>query len=105
MKKFIAEKFDLLKVITVGVLFIAAIILFHTALSSANVRVKFGTFFVLYLAAGYETIIGAFKEFREEPFNEEFLMLVASIGAFALSEFAEAVAIMLFFAVGELFED
>ena len=105
MKKFIAEKFDLLKVITVGMLFIAAIILFHTALSSANVWVKFGTFFVLYLAAGYETIIGAFKEFREEPFNEEFLMLVASIGAFALSEFAEAVAIMLFFAVGELFED
>ena len=43
------------------------------------------------------------KEFAKEPFNEDFLMLVASIGAFVLGEYAEAVAVMYFFSVGEFF--
>lgn len=67
-----------------------------------------------YLIAGYPIIIGSVKETIEErsPFNENVLMLVASIGAFSLrifgaehNEFFEAVMIVLLNQVGELFEE
>ena len=58
-----------------------------------------------WLAAGYEVLLDAFEKIkRKKPFDEDFLMSVASICAIFLGEFVEAAAVMLFFQVGELFE-
>lgn len=62
-------------------------------------------YLVPYLTVGYETIIEAVEKlFHGEVFDEDFLMLTASIAAFAIGEYEEAVAVMLFFKVGEMFE-
>ncbi|MGT2907544.1 heavy metal translocating P-type ATPase [Streptococcus dentiloxodontae] len=64
-----------------------------------------------YLLAGYDVLGKAFKKIRQgKVFSEHFLMSLATIGAFALSfmtgeaEFAEAVFVMIFYQIGELFE-
>lgn len=70
-------------------------------------------YLVPYLIVGYDVVAEAVEGlFSGEVFNEEFLMCVATIGALSVgflpegdTEFAEAVFVMLFFQVGELFED
>ena len=58
-----------------------------------------------WLAAGHEVLLDAFQKIRaKKPFDEDFLMTVASVCAIFLGEFVEAAAVMLFFQVGELFE-
>ena len=58
-----------------------------------------------WLAAGHEVLRDAFEKIRaKKPFDEDFLMTVASVCAIFLGEFVEAAAVMLFFQVGELFE-
>ena len=103
MRESLIEKSDLIRVIIVSVLYAAAIVVFRFAESPW--WAELAVYLALYLAVGYEIIFSAVKNLIKEPFNEDFLMLVASVGAFALKDFPEAVAIMLFFSVGELFED
>ena len=58
-----------------------------------------------WLAAGHEVLLDAFDKIKKKkPFDEDFLMTVASVCAICLGEFIEAAAVMLFFQVGELFE-
>ena len=58
-----------------------------------------------YLVAGYDILLGAFHGIRSrDPFDENFLMAVATIGAVCLGELQEAVAVMVFFQIGELFQ-
>ena len=58
-----------------------------------------------YLVAGYDVLLGAFHGLRsKDPFDENFLMAVATVGALLLGEFQEAVAVMVFFQTGELFQ-
>ena len=58
-----------------------------------------------WLAAGHEVILDAWEKIKsKKPFDEDFLMTVASVCAIFLGEFVEAAAVMLFFQVGELFE-
>ncbi len=58
-----------------------------------------------YLAVGWEVIANAWKNLRRgHMLDENFLMSIASIGAFFIGEFAEAVGVMLFYRVGEYFE-
>ena len=65
-----------------------------------------GIYIGAYLIVGLEIIIKAIKNiFKGEVFDEHFLMAVATIGAFAIGEFPEAVAVMLFYQIGELFQD
>ncbi len=60
---------------------------------------------IAYLIAGYDVIRDALRNiFRGKVFDEKFLMSVATIGAFFIEEYAEAVAVMLFFQLGELFQ-
>ncbi len=64
------------------------------------------TFLVPYLIVGFGTLReAAEKLFHGAVLEEDFLMAVASIGAFCVGEYPEAVAVMLFYRVGELFED
>ena len=58
-----------------------------------------------YLIFGGDVILKAVKNiFKGQVFDENLLMTIATIGAFIIGEFAEGVAVMLFFQVGELFQ-
>ncbi|WP_316821363.1 heavy metal translocating P-type ATPase [Pedobacter gandavensis] len=59
-----------------------------------------------YLLAGYNVLTLAFKKaMRFDFFNEFFLMSVATIGAFAIGSYSEGVAVMVFYSIGEWFQD
>ena len=63
-------------------------------------------YIISYIILGYEVIGEAIENITKgEVFDENFLMSVATIGAFIIGEFPEAVAVMLFYQVGELFQD
>ena len=62
-------------------------------------------FIVSYIVVGFEILKKAIRNiFKGKVFDENFLMSIATIGAFAIGEFPEAVAVMLFYQVGELFQ-
>ena len=62
-------------------------------------------FIVAYIIVGLEIVRKALRNiFRGKVFDENFLMTVATVGAFGIGEFPEAVAVMLFYQVGELFQ-
>ena len=77
-----------------------------------DVYASFALFLIPYLIAGYKTLLEAARNIRRgDPFDEAFLMSVASLGAFAMVFFpetdphmAEGAAVMLFYQVGELFQ-
>jgi Zn2+/Cd2+-exporting ATPase len=74
-------------------------------LSPAEGWLKFALFLIPYLTIGYETLLKALKGIKNrQPFDENFLMAVATIGAVALGDFKEGVAVMIFYQIGELFE-
>lgn len=63
-------------------------------------------YIVAYIPVGFPVITEAFEELKKKSFFNEFsLMAIATIGAFAIGEYPEAVAVMLFYSVGELFQD
>ena len=67
---------------------------------------KLAVYLAAYLEIGYKVLWKAIRNIsRGKVFDENFLMAVASVGAFATGELPEAVAVMLFYQVGELFED
>lgn len=71
---------------------------------SSNVKIIF--LIAAYLVAGYDILIKLFKNlFKLELFDENFLMGVATIAAFAIGEHLEAIAVMIFYKLGEFFED
>lgn len=60
---------------------------------------------IAYIACAYEIVLGAFKTLvKRYRMSEEFLMVVATFGAFALGDFPEALAVMVFYRIGSLFE-
>ncbi|MDO5377458.1 MAG: heavy metal translocating P-type ATPase [Clostridia bacterium] len=66
---------------------------------------SFALFMVPYLVIGYDILIKAGKGVRNrQPFDENFLMAVATVGAIALGDYVEGVAVMLFYQIGELFQ-
>lgn len=66
----------------------------------------FGVLFLFpYLLVGREVILKALKNIRNgQVFDENFLMLIATVAAFCIGEYSEACAVMIFYQVGELFE-
>ena len=93
------QKRDLTRVLAAGALFAVALFL---PLSGWMQGVCFA---LPYLVVGYPVLRkSVLSLLRGEWMNEAFLMTVASLGAFFLGEYAEGVAVMLFSAVGELFE-
>ncbi len=68
--------------------------------------IKIGLFLISYIVVAYEVLLEALENIAKgEIFSEEFLMCIASIGAFIMGEYPEAIAVMLFFQVGEMFEE
>ncbi|WP_425323470.1 heavy metal translocating P-type ATPase, partial [Anaerosolibacter sp.] len=71
-----------------------------------STAVEFGLYFISYLLVGGEVLLKSGRNIlRGQVFDENFLMSVATIGAFAIGEFPEGVAVMLFYQIGEFFQD
>ena len=71
-----------------------------------NVWINNSIFILTYIIIGGEIVIKAIKNiFKGKVFDENFLMMIATIGAFIIGEFPEAVAVMLFYQVGEAFQN
>ena len=84
----------------------AAVLLVAASLIPAQGTARLLLYLLPYIVVGYEVIWNALKNIAHgEVFDENFLMSVASIGAFCIGQYPEAVAVLLFYAVGELFED
>lgn len=80
-------------------------ILFFTALPVSHTTYKMALFIAAYLPVGLPVLLKACRNImRGDIFDENFLMAVATLGAFAIGEYPEAVAVMLFYQVGELFQ-
>ncbi|MDO5845157.1 MAG: HAD-IC family P-type ATPase, partial [Methanocorpusculum sp.] len=93
------QKTELARIIVSGILLLAAVLIPNETASTI-------IFLASYIIAGYDVLYHALRNiFRGHVLDENFLMGIATIGALALGEFPEAVAVMLFYKVGELFED
>ena len=83
-------------------LIIGAIIYLVAVLGSFSDTVSLVLYVASYILIGGEVVLAAIKNIAKgEVFDENFLMTVATIGAFAIKEFPEAVAVMLFYQIGE----
>lgn len=90
---------NLYRILISSILFVAGLI-FHEEVLASKVLLLFS-----YIIVGYETFIEAVKNLcHGKLFDENFLMVVATIGAIAIKEYPEAVAVMLFFQIGEYIE-
>lgn len=93
------NKKDLGKILLAAALFVLGNIV------QAGELVRFGFFFAAFLVAGLDVLINAVRNITYgQVFDEEFLMTIATIGAFCVGEYPEGAAVMLFFQVGELFQ-
>ena len=71
-----------------------------------NDYIKLFLFACAYVAVAYETVISAFKTlFKRFRMSEQFLMSIATFGAIALGDYPEALAVLIFYEIGELFEE
>ncbi|AFL83892.1 heavy metal-translocating P-type ATPase, Cd/Co/Hg/Pb/Zn-transporting [Belliella baltica DSM 15883] len=71
-----------------------------------NGWIRIGWYVLAYLPVGWPVLVKGWKSIlRGDVFTEFFLMGIATLGAFAIGEYPEAVAVMLFYAIGELFQD
>lgn len=97
------EKKAVISIIVGAVLFIAGEVLEHVA---APLPVLLGVLIAAYLILGGKVLLTAVKNIQKgQIFDENFLMSIATLGAFAIAEYPEAVGVMLFYRIGEFFED
>ena len=93
------EKKELIKII------ITIFLLLTTSLLSISTEIKLILYIIAYLVVGFSVILKAVKNiFSGEIFDENFLMGIATIGAFITGEYLEAVLVMLLYQIGELFQ-
>lgn len=90
----------LVRIVIAAVLFTAALLV-----GEAVPWLRIGIFIASYLVIGYDVVLNAVRNIAHgRVFDENFLMSLATIGAFATGEYPEAVAVMLFYQIGELFQ-
>lgn len=93
----------LIRIIVGAVIYAAAILI--DIFAGINHWIVFGIFLVSFLMIGGDVIWKALRNIaRGRIFDENFLMLIATVGAFVLQDYREGVAVMLFYQVGELFQ-
>ena len=104
------QKKSLIKILVAGALALAVNLIPYEGLLDgapeiAVKLIKAVLNLIPYLIVGFETIKKAVRGImKKQVFDEHYLMAVATVGAFALGEYSEAVAVMLFYQIGELFE-
>ncbi len=94
-------KKTIIQILAASLLFIVALLM-----PFENIVIRNFLYIISYLIVGAEIVWKAIKNIlKGDVFDEHFLMAIATIGAFAIGEFPEAVAVMLFYQIGELFQD
>ena len=84
---------------------LAALLLILFSLLPVEGWLRFALFMIPYFLIGYDILWDAVKGVKNlQPFDENFLMAVATVGAIALGDYKEGVAVMLFYQIGELFQ-
>lgn len=97
------EKKAVISIIAGAVLFIAGEVMEY---AGAPLPVLLGILIVAYLILGGRVLLTALRNIKKgQVFDENFLMSIATLGAFAIAEYPEAVGVMLFYRIGEFFED
>lgn len=108
-KKLTKNQKALIRVVTAIVLFGAAFItekVLDAKAIDTSVWMWLGIYLAIYLFIGWDVAFRAVTGvFRGELLDENFLMFIATVGAFAVREFPEAVAVMAFYQLGELFQN
>lgn len=95
------------RILVTFVLFAVLLICEHTGVfeKGQNPVALFAIYLVPYLVIGYDIVWKAVRNISHgQVFDENFLMVIATFGAFGVKEYSEAVAVMLFYQVGELFQ-
>lgn len=93
------SKYEILLLVAGAILFFIAMFL------NISSQLKLILYLVSYLLLGWDILLNAVKNiFRGKIFDENFLMAIATLGAFIIGEYAEGVAVMLFFKIGESFQ-
>ena len=102
-KTFSKEKIDTICIIIGAILFVAGEIMEHRGFADTA---TLPVFVIAYLALGGVIVVKAAKNISHgQIFDENFLMSIATLAAFAINDSAEAVGVMLFYRIGELFEE
>lgn len=97
----ITQKKRLFRLIIGGIIFVAALLA-----DSSNLILNSALYLIAYLTAGGDVVWRALRNItRMQVFDENFLMFIATLGAFIIGEYPEAVGVMLFYQLGELFQD
>ena len=97
------QKKMLIRIIVSAVLIVALKVL--GSLFEINRYLEFALYMIPYLVIGYDILRKAFLGIKnKQVFDENFLMAVATVGAIALGDYTEGVAVMLFYQIGELFQ-
>ena len=90
----------------IKILISLALFIFAIAVRFENIWINNCIFIISYIIVGFEILIEALKHiFKGKVFDENFLMSIATIGAFAIGEYPEAAAVMLFYQIGELLQN
>ena len=102
----VENKWQIIKAVS-GLLLLVAGLIFGKYIHNTPFHIaEYLVFGTAYLIVGWNVIASAIKNIiRGQVFNEHFLMAIATLGAFAIDQMPEAVAVMLFYVVGELFQD
>ncbi len=101
------QKKDLIRILIAAALFVPLFVIEHLGLLDLLPFSWIGLFICLvpYLIVGHDVIKKAAQNIRNgQIFDENFLMMIATFGAFVIGEYIEAVAVMLFYQIGELFQ-
>ena len=101
------QKRDLYRILSALVLFVPLFIMEHMGLFDylPYPWIAFAVCLIPYLIVGHDVIKKAAQNIKNgQIFDENFLMMIATFGAFVIGEYIEAVAVMLFYQVGELFQ-
>ena len=87
------------------IIVISAILFIIALLVKMNLTLQLILMLIAYILVGKDTVLGAIKNVEKGDFlDEKFLMTIATLGAILIGEYPEAVAVMLFYEVGELFQ-
>jgi len=100
------QKKELIKLFISIFLFLFLIVLKQVTPLLNNNYIEFSIYIIVYIFIAYKVIIKAFKRIINiQFFDENFLMVIATIGAFILGEYSEALAVILFYQMGEFFQE
>ena len=97
------NKKSLIRIIVATLVSVVTIVLKYTV--NLNEWIQLALFAAAYLVAGYDVLWKAVNNIAHgKVFDENFLMTIATIGAFAIGEYADAAAVMILYQIGELFQ-